>query len=57
MNKKTDFYLGKHLSLHYTLVRYCWELSLLPFVVVDSWRVLAGWLCFTIQFTYKGKED
>ena len=57
MKIKTDLYLGKHLSLHYTLVRYGWELNLLPFVVVDSWRVLAGWLCFTIQFTYKAEEE
>lgn len=53
---KTDLYIGKgrRLSFHICIVnKYLWEFHVLPFIDISEWRILTGWLCFTIQWTYQ----
>lgn len=47
-----DLYLGKHLSLHFTIQPPIWEFHVLPFFDISEWRILMGWLCFSIQYTF-----
>ena len=52
---KTDLYLGNRLSVHYTgktKHNDIWEFNILPFITIDHWRILAGWLLFSVQYTY-----
>ena len=52
---KTDLYLGNKLSVHYTgKTKYndIWEFNILPYITIDSWRILAGWLLFSVQYIY-----
>lgn len=53
IEKKKDFYLGKHWSFHITWRgKDCFEFNLFPFISIDHWRILMGWLFITIQYTY-----
>ena len=49
---KTDWYINKHISFHFTLQREMWEFHVLPLIDISEWRILCGWLCFTAQYTY-----
>ena len=49
---RTNIYIGKHLSLHYTLQDRFWEFHLLPFIDICHDRILCGWLCFTANWNY-----
>jgi hypothetical protein len=49
---KKDFQVTKHLSFHFTIQLPIWEFHVLPFFDISEWRILAGWLCFSIQYTY-----
>ena len=52
---KTDLYLGNRLSVHYTgktKHNDIWEFNMLPYITIDSWRILAGWLLFSVQYVY-----
>lgn len=51
-----NLYIGGHLSLHLTIQPPIWEFHVLPFIDISEWRILGGWLFFTIQWTYK-KDD
>lgn len=52
-----NLYIGDHLSLHLTIQPPIWEFNVLPFIDITEWRILAGWLFFTIQWTYKKDDD
>ena len=53
-----DFYLGKHLSLHFTYIcRECFEFDLLPAITISDWRVLIGIFFFKLQITFKKNEE
>ena len=55
---KKDLYLGKYLSFHNTCrCKECFELDLLPSIVISDWRIMIGWLCFKLQITYEPKLD
>lgn len=52
-----NLYFGRHLILCITLKKdNDWEFNLLPFVTIDEWRVICGWLFFTLQYTYEGSK-
>jgi len=53
---KKDFYLTKHLSIHFTIQNPIWEFHVLPFFDISEWRILAGWLCFSMQYTYHPED-
>lgn len=53
---KKDFYITKHLSAHITIQQPIWEFHVLPFFDICEWRILAGWLCFSIQYTYHPED-
>ena len=56
-NMKKDIYIGKHFSLHNTWRgKECFEFSPLPFISIDGWRVLIGWLFFIIQYSFKEND-
>lgn len=48
---------GKKWGIYYTLADLSWEFHLLPFIDISYWRILCGWLCFTIQYTFKTAEE
>lgn len=51
--EKGDWYVGKHLSFHFTVRnKHLWEFHLLPFLDICDYRILGGWLCFAFQYTY-----
>lgn len=55
---KTDLYVGKHFSLHYTYVNSdFFEFHVFPFVTVDASRILVGFLFFTLQYSYEENID
>ena len=55
---KKDLYLGKYLSFHNTCrCKECFEFDLLPSIVISDWRIMIGWLCFKLQFSFKAMED
>ena len=56
MNK--DKYIGKHISVHITWRgKECFEFRPWPFISIDNWRVLIGWLFFSVQYSFVGNED
>ena len=58
---KTDLYIGRYLSLHYTgpirAYKKYWEINVLPSFVIDPCRILIGWLCFSFQISFNPNED
>lgn len=56
MNK--DFEINKYISVH-NLWRGkgCFEFDLLPSIIIDDWRVLFAWLFFSLQITFKAKDE
>lgn len=55
---KKDFYFGKYISAHVTYrCGECFEIDLLPSIVISDWRIMIGWLCFKLQFSFKAMED
>lgn len=55
---KKDFYFGKYISSHITYrCGECFEIDLLPSIVISDWRIMVGWLCFKLQVSFKANED
>lgn len=51
---KTDLYVGKHFSLHFTCInKQCFEFNVLPSITINAWRVLVSFLCFSIQYSFE----
>ncbi len=49
---KKDFQITKRLSFHITIQSPFWAFNVFPFFEIEELRILAGWLCFSIQYTY-----
>ena len=57
---KTDFYFGKHLSFHITVLsgfKGIWAFNLLPFFEISDWRIFCGWLFFSLQYAYEAIDE
>jgi hypothetical protein len=58
---KTDLFNTGKFSFHYTGWSKdnpdWWEYNVLPYIVIEKWRILAGWLCFSVQYTFNESED
>ena len=49
-----DWYLNKHISLHFTFYwKDMFEFDLLPSITISDWRVLFSLFFFKLQITYK----
>ena len=57
MKDKSIIKQWKHWGIYYTLADAGWEFHILPFFDISSWRILLGWLCFTIQYTFKTEDE
>lgn len=55
---KKDKYLTKRISVHNTYRgKECFEFHVFPSCTIDDYRILLGWLFFTMQITFKPRED
>lgn len=55
---KKDIYINRHISVHNTYRgKNCFELHLLPSITIDDDRILLGWLFFTLQISFKPRNE